>query len=832
MLINPFKKLSFHPNLRTLLVLPFVLQIIACVSIIGYLSYKNGQKAMVHMTKALRNEIGTRIEEHLTDYLSTGHQINQINEDAILLHKLDINDLKSLGRYFAYEYKWADSINLIAFGNEENGSYIEVLKNQSGDLELTIIEPNKPINLLTYKINDQGEILGLIKQENESSYDPRQRPWYQEAVKAGKPKWSSIYRTKFDQQLVIAASQPLYNKSGDLLGVLTNNTSLNQLSIFLDSLKIGKTGEAFIINRKGLLIADSIEPNLEHDHNDDIYLLKSAIESDNIYVKQVTQFILSQYPKLAKINNSAEYELKINNKNILLEVLPHKNYQGIDWLIIIMIPESDFLDLIKKNTLTVIVLSLITLIMVIMSGLITSYLIIKPIIKLKTASQKIAEGELNQRIPSPNIQELDTLAQGFNHMSEMLTVSFNNLRESLQDVSNLKYAINQSAIVTLTNLEGEIIYGNDKLMEISGYSWAELQGQKTNIFKSDCHNNSFYRKMWQTITQGKVWRGEIKNKDKNNNFYWVDTTIVPLTDENGQIKQYLSIQTEISDRKALEENLEKKVKQRTKELAEANKEITELNRRLCSENILMSGKLRVLHEMQQLILPKTEELRHIQGVDIAGYMESADEVGGDYYDVIEEEQVITFAIGDVTGHGLESGMLMLMTQAAVRTLKQQGESNSVEFLDILNRVIYHNVQRMNSEKNLSLAIINYSQGKVCVSGQHEEIILVRNGGDIELIDTIDLGLPIGIDEDIQEFIAHKKINLNSGDGIVLYTDGITEARNINKELYELDRLCNVISKNWQKSAEEIKNSVIEDLKNYIGIQKIFDDITLLIFKRK
>ena len=111
------------------------------------------------------------------------------------------------------------------------------------------------------------------------------------------------------------------------------------------------------------------------------------------------------------------------------------------------------------------------------------------------------------------------------------------------------------------------------------------------------------------------------------------------------------------------------------------------------------------------------------------------------------------------------------------------------------------------------------------------MILVRQGGKIELIDTIDLGLPIGIDVNIRDFFAHKIIDLNKGDGMVLYTDGITEARNTNKEFYELERLCTVISQNWHRSAEEIKTAVIDDLKKYIGLQKISDDITLLVFKQ-
>jgi sigma-B regulation protein RsbU (phosphoserine phosphatase) len=278
--------------------------------------------------------------------------------------------------------------------------------------------------------------------------------------------------------------------------------------------------------------------------------------------------------------------------------------------------------------------------------------------------------------------------------------------------------------------------------------------------------------------------------------------------------------------------LEDKVQERTADLAKANEQISTLNEKLKEENLRMGAELNVARQIQQMILPKPEELADIEGLDIAGYMEPAHEVGGDYYDVLHTDTIVTIGIGDVTGHGLESGLLMLMTQTAVRTLKELREHDPVRFLDTLNRTIYKNVQRMNSERNLTLAILNYSDGALSVSGQHEETIVVRAGGDIERIDTIDLGFPIGLDDDIADFISHTIVELQPRDGVVVYTDGIPEAENMDKKQYGLDRLCEVISENWDKSAQAIKEAVIADVRQFIGKQKVFDDITLLVLKRQ
>ena len=279
------------------------------------------------------------------------------------------------------------------------------------------------------------------------------------------------------------------------------------------------------------------------------------------------------------------------------------------------------------------------------------------------------------------------------------------------------------------------------------------------------------------------------------------------------------------------ETLEAKVKERTAELAKANQEIIALNEKLKVDNLRLGAELNVARHIQQMILPNPHELE-IDGLDIAAYMEPADEVGGDYYDVLHIDGVVTLAIGDVTGHGLESGILMLMTQTSVRTLQEIRELDPVRFLDVLNRTLYKNVQRMNSDKSLTLAILSYSEGLISISGQHEETLVVRKNGEVERIDTMDLGLPIGLDDDIARFISHILIELEPGDGVVLYTDGIPEAYNVGKKQYGLKQLCEVIGQNWHKSAAEVKDAVIVDVRQHIGQQKVVDDITLLVFKRQ
>jgi sigma-B regulation protein RsbU (phosphoserine phosphatase) len=212
-------------------------------------------------------------------------------------------------------------------------------------------------------------------------------------------------------------------------------------------------------------------------------------------------------------------------------------------------------------------------------------------------------------------------------------------------------------------------------------------------------------------------------------------------------------------------------------------------------------------------------------------MQPADEVGGDYYDVLTKSGTIHIGIGDVTGHGLESGVLMLMTQTAARTLIEHGETDPKAFLTTLNRIIVKNAQRMQADRTLTLAFVRYREGQVTIVGQHEDLLVIRQGGHIERIDTCDLGFPLGLEEDIAHWVDELTIDFQPGDSLVLYTDGITEAESPDRELYGLDRLCAVLSRHWDQSAEAIKQAVIADVTSHIGDQKVFDDVTIVVLKQ-
>ncbi|MEC4985888.1 MAG: SpoIIE family protein phosphatase [Oscillatoria sp. PMC 1068.18] len=695
-------KISRKVPLRTTLVIPFVLQIVAAVGLVGYLSLRSAEKAVNNLANQLHAEVTNRVEERLRNYLAVPHIINHANADALALGQLNFNDISGLELHFWKQIQLYPNTSYIYVGTESE--IFSGAEQVPGKLPNVAYWTGKSLNgeFETYATDKNGartELLSVVP-----GYKLLPRPWYQAAKDAGKPIWGEIYVWAAPYpNLALPAVRPVYNSEAELEGVFAVDLSLLAIADFLSTLEIGKTGKIFIMERNGLLISSSTgDPPFLSKNNQQQRLLAS--QSKSPLIQATVKFLEQKFPDFQHLNTPQQLSFKLNNSRQLLQVTPYQDEFGLDWLIIVVVPESDFMAEINQNTRLTILLCVAALVVAVVIGILTARWITQPIHQVSQASEKIANGELEQFVKAKGSIELEKLAASFNQMA-------------------------------------------------------------------------------------------------------------------GQLKELI-------------ENLEDKVKSRTAQLAQANQEITTLYQRLKAENIRLSAQLDLLRQMQQLILPKPAELKAIEKLDIAGYMEPAEEVGGDYYDVLHTEGIVTIGIGDVTGHGLESGILMVMTQTAVRTLQEIKETDPVKFLNTLNRTIYQNIQRMNSDKNLTLVILNYYDGKLTISGQHEETIIVRSHGEIERIDTINLGFPIGLEAEIADFIAQKNLQLHFGDLVVLYTDGITEAENTFGIHYGLERLCEVIQFNRHYSAEKIKQVVIDDWRKHIGSQKIFDDITLVILKQQ
>jgi sigma-B regulation protein RsbU (phosphoserine phosphatase) len=314
---------------------------------------------------------------------------------------------------------------------------------------------------------------------------------------------------------------------------------------------------------------------------------------------------------------------------------------------------------------------------------------------------------------------------------------------------------------------------------------------------------------------------------------WRARVEISSHDEIGALAE--SVNDMASQLSLLVTDLEAQVNARTANLNAANERISQLNAQLQDDNLRMERELDVTRKLQQMVLPSEHELAAIPMLDIATYMAPADEVGGDYYDALlitqDGNTQLGLAIGDVAGHGLESGVVMIMAQAIVRALHHSGKFSLADILQILNATLYDNLERMRVDRSLTLSLLTCSDNRLQICGQHESLLIVRASGEVETHSTLDLGLPLALEPDIRQHLNHANFDLAAGDGIVLYTDGITEAENNRNHQYGLGRLSEIISDHWHAGAHAVRDAIITDVRHHIGDYKVFDDITLVVAKK-
>lgn len=427
-------------RLRTTLVVTFVVQIVAAVGLVGYLSFRNAQKAVNTLASQLRSELSARIQQELKSYFENPYRLNQLNSRAFLRGELNVANVETVFPLLD-QLKISPFLYAIYCGTSQGEFLGAVRILDDNSIGLWTANPWTGQHLYLYNIDTEGRPTTL-KRDSGTIYDPRQRPWYQKAQQTGSPVWTDIYLAFSTGLPTVTASQPIYDPTtGDLLGVCATDVLLpDDFRKFLSSLPIGKSGIAFVSDRTGQLLSSSTNEPLSVGEGKQAKLLP-AIDSQNPLIRGATRQLLHQYGSFATLEQSLQTEFTLQGERQFVQVLPFKDGRGLDWLIVVVIPESDFMDEINANNRLTILLCFVALAIAILAGMITSRWISEPILKLSSASKAIAQGELDQHIKAKGITELEILASSFNTMTYQLQESFAKLEAKNADLQQAKEAL-------------------------------------------------------------------------------------------------------------------------------------------------------------------------------------------------------------------------------------------------------------------------------------------------------------------------------------------------------------------------------------------------------
>ncbi len=429
-----FRKVS----LRTCLVVPFVLQIFAVVGLTGYLSLRNGQTAVNELATKLQREVSSRVDRHLDSYAAATRYLTQINGEQIDLGLLNLQDADRLAQFFAKQVK-TYNVGYILYGSKTgdfiaSGYYRESTIPNHGNPDISLVLPKRygNPNLYNYITNERSQPTKMF--ETTKAYQFQKEGWYAKGSETGKPGWSEIYQWETNNYpLSIATSRPIYDKNNQLIGSVGVEQRLSQISDFLREIKVSQSSKVFILERNGFLVASSSDAPVFSVTNGKPQRLH-GFESQDALIQATSKHLGDRFGDLKSIQTVQQLDFQLHSQREFVQVTPWQDEWGLDWLVVVAMPESDFMGRINANTVNTIWLCLGALGLATVLGIYTSRWIARPILQIGEASSAIAEGKLDQNVAASAVKELDLLAQSFNRMAQQLRDSFNALEQTNQQL--------------------------------------------------------------------------------------------------------------------------------------------------------------------------------------------------------------------------------------------------------------------------------------------------------------------------------------------------------------------------------------------------------------
>lgn len=503
--------------LRYLLIVPFVLQFLMIAGLTSWLVWQNKQEMSQQRSHDLCETSIRQIQSYLEQTLTVPHQLHQINLAAIQLELLTVNEMEKVGQYFwkqAQEFK----LSRIDYASTK-GELIGVEQTDGGTWRVNKIVASEPSILLADSLDRQGRQSGM-NQVMSHQLPIQKTSWFLEIVQVGKPFWSRVSQSRNSKNgRAIISNNPVYTREGKLIGALRIEFLLLQFSQFLKQLTISPGGRIFILDRDGRLIASSHEQPLSSSQlisSDRLY----ATQSLDPLVGQTTQYLEQTVSHLSHIRSPIQIGFQLQGQPQTVQIVPWHDRYGLDWLIVLVMPESNPT---MTNTHNVIVLGLAILLITMGIAWLTARWISQPILRLRRAVQEVAAGHLEDLVTKTQVQELDQLSASLNQMVQRLQSSVTALKTAnatleqriTQKTSELlasetKFAkvfwASPNAIAITTIEDGLFVEANERFCTLMEYELEEVIGSTS--YDLDCWADRGERaKILQLLQQ----RGAVSN---------------------------------------------------------------------------------------------------------------------------------------------------------------------------------------------------------------------------------------------------------------------------------------------------------------------------------
>ncbi|MGF1536194.1 MAG: ATP-binding protein [Elainellaceae cyanobacterium] len=461
------------------LAVPFILQAALAIGLTSWLLTRSRQQAVEDITSRFVSEISNQVYDRLEIFLETPHIVNQINADSARLGQLDVNDIRKTELRFWRQIQVYDSLSSIGFGRKD-GAYI------AGDRRGQVFrvghrDSKSPEGKLhMYRADDAGNPTELAYTGN-PNYDPRVRPWYDIGKAAEQGQWTDIFTYSSQPIYVVSAVQAFYDQAGVFQGVALTDLILSDINAFLQTLDVGESGEVFIMERSGALVAASTAEQ-PFDVIDGEAKRLQASESRSSITQNAAQSLWQAFGDLRAIESAQQESFMLDSDRYFLQVRPYADKRGLDWLIVVVLPESD-LAIDTSYLHSAIALGLLAFALLLLISWLVLRSFIRPIANLAATATDVASGNGEKPGTITRLNDIGAITTTFNKLSKQLQSSLlqledqkAKLEERNQDLDQFTYAVSHDLKAPLRAIDNLSMWLEEDLGDrLPGDNKAQLQ---------------------------------------------------------------------------------------------------------------------------------------------------------------------------------------------------------------------------------------------------------------------------------------------------------------------------------------------------------------------
>ncbi|MGD1711888.1 histidine kinase dimerization/phospho-acceptor domain-containing protein, partial [Dapis sp. BLCC M172] len=428
-------------SLRMVLIIPFVMQLLVSVGLVGYLSYRSGQDAVQNLSERLMTEVVERVNLYIQQNLQTAMQINKMNIEAVRSQTVNLNNLAEVEQLLWVRIKQFETVTGIFLGFPD-GTFRVTHRRNKQRIEGMISDSKRPERLTMYLLDERGN-----RTQELFSLDPfiiQDTLWYQGAVRDSAPGWTKSFQVGKLPLLAVNTYAPFFDSQGELQGIFAVNVGLTLIQDFLNSLDICNGCRIAIVDEDGWMLATSIDespfmtPEIR-DKTDNVgnyhgsfQRLKPSESKDSAIAAAAVHWETLDRDK----NSVTQSQFRLEQEQYWLQLTPLDiEISHPDWMIAIIVPQSEFMAEINANTRITIALCILALLIAIILGILTARWVTQPILKLNQAAKSMSQGEWNQKtiVESDRRDEVGELAESFNRMANDLQALFETLEQRVEE---------------------------------------------------------------------------------------------------------------------------------------------------------------------------------------------------------------------------------------------------------------------------------------------------------------------------------------------------------------------------------------------------------------